>query len=85
MTGGVIDYLELEDYLFAAERIPTNRWDTPANVIVITAQEIEDNHYQDIAESLSHVNGVVVFFGNLHVFRRTVAHNVISVRLYQFL
>jgi len=51
-------YFRMEDWLITAERIPTNRWDTPANVTVITAEEIEANHYQDIYEALSHVNGV---------------------------
>ena len=57
----VQNWLESEDYIFAAERIPTNRWDTPANVHVITAEEIERNHYQTIEEALRHVNGLVVF------------------------
>ncbi len=55
-----LNYLELEDFLITAERIPTNKWETPANVTVITAREIEENHYQSIDEALSHVNGVVV-------------------------
>ncbi len=50
----------LEDVVVTAERIPTKRMDTPANVAVITAEEIEDNHYADVAEALSHVNGVIV-------------------------
>ena len=44
----------------SAERIPTSKWDTPANVSVISADEIEKNHYSTVAEALSHVNGVVV-------------------------
>jgi len=58
------EYVNMEDMLITAERIPTNRWDTPANVAVITAKEIEDNHYQDLAEALSHVNGVYVATGS---------------------
>lgn len=50
-------YLELVDSFTTAERIPSSRFDTPANVIVITAAEIEANHYQDLAEAISHVNG----------------------------
>ena len=53
------EYVNMEDMLITAERIPTNKWDTPANVAVITAKEIEDNHYQDLAEALNSVNGVV--------------------------
>ena len=56
-----IDYLELTDYfVMSAERIPTSKWYTPANVSVISADEIEKNHYSTVAEALSHVNGVVV-------------------------
>ena len=39
-----LNYMELVDSFVTAERIPTSRWETPANVQVITAQEIEDNH-----------------------------------------
>ena len=49
---------ELLDYFVTAERIPTSRWDTPADVTVITAKEIEANHYQSIEEAVNHVNGV---------------------------
>lgn len=59
----IANYLESEDYIFTAERIPTNRWDTPANVHVITSEEIERNHYQSVDEALRHVNGVVVTEG----------------------
>lgn len=54
------NYLENEDYIFTAERIPTNRWETPANVHVITAQEIEENHYHSVLEAVQQVTGIVV-------------------------
>ncbi|MBR3623161.1 MAG: TonB-dependent receptor [Selenomonadaceae bacterium] len=54
----VLNYLESEDFIFTAERIPTNRWDTPANVHVITAEEIERNRYKDLFEALNTVNGI---------------------------
>ena len=57
-TEGSSSEFELLDHFVTAERIPTSRWDTPANVSVITAKEIEDNHYQSIAEAVNHVNGV---------------------------
>lgn len=56
----ILNWLESEDYIFTAERIPTNRWDTPANVYVITAEEIEKNNWQSVEEALSHINGVVI-------------------------
>ena len=57
-------YLLLEDYFVTAERIPTKRLSTPANVIVITSSEIDANHYQSVDEALSHVNGMVMDFIN---------------------
>ena len=54
---------ELLDYFVTAERIPTSRWDTPADVTVITAKEIVANHYQSISEAVNHVNGVFFLDG----------------------
>ena len=51
-------YFALEDFLVTAERIPTNRWDTPASITIITADEIEANHYRSLSEAISHVNGM---------------------------
>ncbi|MBR1645309.1 MAG: TonB-dependent receptor [Selenomonadaceae bacterium] len=60
----VRNYLESEDYVITAERIPTNRWDTPATVHIITAEEIERNNYRSVTEALSHVTGVVIQANN---------------------
>ncbi|MGL6015523.1 MAG: TonB-dependent receptor plug domain-containing protein, partial [Selenomonadaceae bacterium] len=49
-----------EDYVVTASRIPTRLAETPANVTVITAEMIAQNHYQDLAEVLRRVNGIVV-------------------------
>lgn len=51
---------DLGETVVTAERIPSKKMDTPANITVITAKEIEANHYQDVTEALQHVNGVVV-------------------------
>jgi outer membrane cobalamin receptor len=56
----VADEYTLEDTVVTAERIPTKKMETPANVTVITAKEIEDNHYADMSEALQHVNGAIV-------------------------
>lgn len=58
-TVAMADYGD-EDVVVTAAAMPTKIAATPANVTVITAQEIEDNHYQDMAEALEHVNGVTV-------------------------
>lgn len=51
---------DLGETVVTAERIPTRRMDTPANMDVITAKDIEANHYASVAEALEHVNGVSV-------------------------
>ena len=54
---------DIVDVVVTAERMPSSRMSTPADVTVITAEQIEDNHYSDVAEALTHVNGVVVNSG----------------------
>lgn len=48
----------LEDIVVTAQRIPTKKMDTPARVDVITATEIEDNHYKNLAEAINNVSAV---------------------------
>ena len=55
-----IDEYAIDDIVVTAERIPTKKMDTPAVVNVVTAQEIEDNHYNDVSEAISHQDGVSV-------------------------
>lgn len=43
-----------------ANRVPTKVSETAANVTVVTAEDIEKNHYSDMEEVLRHVNGVIV-------------------------
>ena len=57
-------YLLLVDTFETAERIPTRRLATPADVVVITAEEIDANHYQSVDEALSHVTGMIMSFIN---------------------
>ena len=57
------DVYTMDDVIVTAERVPTSRMDTPANVSVITAEEIEANHYGSVAEALEHVNGVFISNG----------------------
>ena len=58
-----LKYLLLVDTFETAERIPTRRLSTPAEVVVVTADEIDANHYQSVPEALSHVNAVVASNG----------------------
>lgn len=54
------DTYTLPDVVVTAERVPTQISQTAANVAVVTAEEIAENHYRNAAEAISHVNGVVV-------------------------
>ena len=66
------DVYTMDDVIVTAERVPTSRMDTPANTAVITAEEIEANHYGSVAEALEHVDGVIIsngFSGNDSVVR----------------
>lgn len=58
-TVAMADYGD-EDVVVTAAAMPTKIAATPANVTVITAQEIEDNHYKTVGEALEQVNGVTV-------------------------
>ncbi len=59
----VIEEQDLGGNVITAERIPSARMNTAADVVVISAQELEDNHYADAAEALGHINGVVITNG----------------------
>ncbi len=54
-----VDYGD-EEVVVTAERIPSKKLSTPANVTVITAEKIADNNYQTLDEVLNDVNGVFV-------------------------
>ena len=56
-------YLDFNQFVITADRIPVNKWTTPANVITITDKDIEANHYQSIQEVLNHVNGIMMPVG----------------------
>lgn len=58
---GELDYLMLADSFVTVERIPSDRLDTPANVIIITESQIAANHYKNIKEAIAHVNGAYVW------------------------
>ena len=55
---------DLGDVVVTAERMPSSRMNTPADVTVITSRQIEENHYQTAGEALANVSGVVVTNGN---------------------
>lgn len=54
---------DLGETVVTAERIPTENMSTPADVAVVTAEDIASNHYADVAEALNHVDGVVMTNG----------------------
>ncbi len=56
----VQDATDLGETVVTAERIPSKRMDTPANMAVVTAKEIAANHYATVAEAIENINGVVI-------------------------
>jgi len=54
------DETAFDTVVVTANRVPTKISETAANVTVITAEDIANQHYSDVAEALRHVNGVVV-------------------------
>ena len=62
-TNGQNDELQsysLDEFVVTANRTENKLVDTPANVSVINAEQIESRHYQDVAEALKDVPGVNV-------------------------
>ena len=57
---GGADVYDMDDTIVTAERMPSKAMETPANVAVITAKEIEANHFSSLDEAIGHVNGVSV-------------------------
>lgn len=61
-SGGA-DVYEMDDTIVTAERMPSKTMETPANVAVITAKEIANNHFASLDEAIGHVNGISVVRG----------------------
>ena len=55
-----LDTFTLEEYVVTAARTETKLVDTPANISVVTAEQIESRHYADVAEVLKDVPGAVI-------------------------
>lgn len=55
-----LDEYSMNDVVVTASRMPTERMETPANISVVTAKEIEENHFADVSEALENVNGVTI-------------------------
>ena len=52
----------------------TNLWQAPAFTTIITAEEMEDNHYETVAEALMYAPGVTVTPGSVNT-----AHQVVRI------
>ena len=50
----------LDEYVVTAARTETKLVDTPANISVVTAEQIESRHYTNVAEALKDVPGANV-------------------------
>ena len=64
-SSAVAAEAELGEVVVTASRIDERAFDAKADVRVITAEDIEENHFADLAEALSSLNGVTVdTYGN---------------------
>ena len=55
-----LDTFTLDEYVVTAARTETKLVDTPANITVVTAEQIESRHYTDVAEVMKDVPGAIV-------------------------
>ncbi len=55
-----LDTFTLDEYVVTATRTETKLVDTPANISVVTAEQIESRHYTNVAEALKDVPGANV-------------------------
>ena len=77
-TDGQNDELQsysLDEFVVTASRTENKLVDTPANVSVINAEQIESRHYQDVAEALKDVPGVNVMDNGTGAFEKKVVLN----------
>lgn len=65
----------MEEYVVTASRTQTAKVDTPANVSTIDAAKIESRRYQDVAEALKDVPGVLVMDNGYGAMEKTVTLN----------
>lgn len=49
---------EMDEFVVTASRVATSKVDTPANISVISAEQIADKNYSDVTEALADVPGV---------------------------
>lgn len=55
-----IEEFALDEIVVTANRVPTKAGETAANVTVITAEQIEKGHYNNVGQILEHIPGIVM-------------------------
>ena len=66
---------DLDTMVVTASRVETAKVDTPANVSVVTAEKIENRHYQNVAEALKDVPGASVIDTGIGVEEKKIVLN----------
>lgn len=51
---------EMDEFVVTASRVATSKVDTPANISVITAEELSDKNYSNVQEALADTPGVLM-------------------------
>lgn len=54
------DVYSLDQVVVTANRTPVKEIDANADVNVVTREEIQEHHYQDVSEALRHIPGVMI-------------------------
>ena len=66
---------EMDEFVVTAARTETRLVDTPANISVVGAQQIEEKKYQDMGEVLKDVDGVTVLDTGIGTKEKTIKLN----------
>ena len=53
-----VQTFEMDEFVVTASRVATSKVDTPANISVISAEQIAEKNYSDVTEALADVPGV---------------------------
>jgi len=66
---------EMDEFVVTAARTETRLVDTPANISVVGAEQIEERKYQDVGEVLKDVDGVTVLDVGIGAQEKTIKLN----------
>lgn len=60
VSADTVDSYSLDQVVVTASRTPVKELDANADINVVTREEIQQRHYQDVSEALRHIPGVMI-------------------------